>query len=59
MKKIEIDMFQEYVGKLIFRCCVFLAVLLAYLFDPDQKGRDAVAAFRTFVGADPADARSV
>ncbi len=35
MKKIEIDMFKEYVGKLIFRCCVFLAVLLAYLFAPD------------------------
>ena len=35
MKKIEIDMFKEYVGKLIFRCCVFLAVLLAYIFAPD------------------------
>ena len=23
MKKIKIDMFQEYVSKLIFRCCVF------------------------------------
>ena len=35
MKKIKIDMFQEYVSKLIFRCCVFLVVLLAYLFEPD------------------------
>lgn len=35
MKKIEIDMFKEYVGKLIFRCCVFLIVLAAYIFAPD------------------------
>ena len=32
---VEIDMFKEYVGKLIFRCCVFLVVLAAYIFDPD------------------------
>ena len=38
MKKIEIDMFKEYVGKLIFRCCVFLAVLLAYIFAPGLCG---------------------
>ncbi len=29
---IEIDMFKEYVGKLIFRCIVFAVALLAYLF---------------------------
>lgn len=35
MKKIEIDMFKEYVGKLIFRCCVFLVVFGAYILAPD------------------------
>lgn len=38
MKKIiEIDMFKEYVGKLIFRCTVFLTALAAYIFRPNDR----------------------
>lgn len=38
MKKIiEIDMFKEYVGKLIFRCIVFVAAVLAYIFKSDER----------------------
>ena len=38
MKKIiEIDMFKEYVGKLIFRCIVFLVALGAYIFSPEGR----------------------
>ena len=38
MKKIiEIDMFKEYVGKLIFRCIVFAAAVLAYIFKSDER----------------------
>lgn len=35
MKKIEIDIFKEYVGKLVFRCVVFLVVLVAYIRVPE------------------------
>lgn len=38
MKKIiEIDMFKEYVGKLIFRFIVFLVALGAYIFSPEGR----------------------
>ena len=37
MKKIvKIDMFREYVGKLIFRCIIFLIVLGVYVFRPEE-----------------------
>lgn len=37
MKKIaKIDMFKEYVGKLIFRCIIFLIVLGVYVFRPEE-----------------------